>query len=267
MTPSLKSFLDVALSFKQGIYRFWGAEAAVSRLMCALGECRISESAGLDGPSSNVLQQLARIPYSSYDSLAYVTNVSHLVYATTLLDTFLSDTTLFLFLLIPQSMGKNQQVPLRTLIDASSRNAALSQAAMARSREIGYLPLSGRIQFLRDTFGLQIELSKDTEYALDHYSSTRNAAVHDQGIFELKLDENGSVVTRQKTCPLHPTNITGDDVHNAINAYEQVVLSVAKAVFTQVLKQQDHPAVQKLYKTNAADLSTDNRGSTDGSSA
>ena len=212
--------------------------------MCALAEFHRSARVGLDGPASGTLEHLARIPYSSYDSLSYVTDVSHLVYATTLLDTFLSDTTLFLFLLIPQSMGKGQQVPLRTLIDASSRNEALTHAALGRAREIGYLPFPGRIEFLRDTFGLEISISLDAVEVLNHYPSVRNTAVHDQGIFELRLDETGQVVSRQKTCPLHPTRVTGDDVHRAIRGYEKVMRAVAKAVFTQVLKQQDHPAVK-----------------------
>ncbi len=243
--PALKSYLDVAYSFTQGLLRIWGAEAAFARLMCALTEFRSSGRAGLDGPASAVLQHLDRIPYSSYDALAYVTNVSHLVYATTLLDTFLSDTTLFLFLLIPHSMGKNQQVPLSTVIQAASKNEALTQAALARSREIGYLPFSGRLQFLRETFGLSLDIDAEAAQALDHYPSVRNTAVHDQGVFKLLLDDNGIVTSKQKTCPLHPTKVTGDDVHKAIHAYETVVRTVAASVFKQVLKQADHPAVQQ----------------------
>jgi len=97
-----------------------------------------------------------RLSMGPCDSHTYVTDLSHLIYATSLLDTFLSETTLFLFLLHPLSMGKNQQVPLRMVIEASSRNETLTQAARARTREISYLPFLGRLQFLRDTFGLRL---------------------------------------------------------------------------------------------------------------
>lgn len=267
--PALETYLNVAYSFSQGLYRIWGAEAASARLMLALLEFHNSNKLGLDGPAARSLEHLARIPYSSYDSLAYVTNVSHLVYATTLLDTFLSDTTLFLFLLIPGSMGKNQQIPIRTLIDATSKNEALSRAAVSRSREISYLPFLGRVHFLRDSFGLHIHLDDDTVKALDHYPTIRNSAVHDQGIFELKLDDAGNVVSRQKACHLHPTQINGEDVHDAIKAYERAVRAIAESVFTQVLKQPGHPAVQDFLKrkSSVAERGPVETGTSDASNA
>jgi hypothetical protein len=241
--PELKTYLDVAWSSTEGLLRLWGAEAASSRLMCALTLFHASGRTGLEGPSAEILDHLARIPYSSYDALAYVTDVSHLVYATTLLDTFLSDTLLFLFLLNPQSMGKNSQVPLRTIIQATSRNEALTQAAVSKAREISYLPFPARIQFLTDTFGLKIELTPDAAEALNHYPSIRNTAVHDQGIYEIRLEENGQVTSKQKTCRRHPTRVGNDDVFKAIKGYEKVVGAVAQAVFFQVLKETSHPAV------------------------
>jgi len=259
LSPAAQSYLEVSSSYLQGLVRIWSAEAAYARLACALMEFYASGRPGLEGPAASVLQHFNKIQYSSYDSLAYVTNVSHLVYGTTLLDTFLSDTTLFLFLLIPQSMGKNQQVPLRKLIEASSRNEALTQAALARTREIGYLPFTARIQFLRDTFGLKIAINQDAFEALDHYSSIRNTAVHDQGIFELRLDNDGQVLSRQKTCPLHPTQVSGDDVFKAIKAFDSIARAVAYSVLTQVLKQQDHPIVKRFLRR--FDASPDTAGS------
>jgi hypothetical protein len=216
--------------------------------MLALVTFHTKDRPGVDGLAASVLEQLDRIPYSSYDALSYVTNVSHLVYATTLLDTFLSDTTLFLFLLNPQSMGNDQKVPLRTLIKARSRNEAITEAAVTRTREIGYLSFNGRLNFLRDRFGLNITLPVDVVDALEHYPSIRNTAVHDQGLYEFGLDDDGTISFRQKTCPLHPTTVTGQDVEKAIKVYELVAQAVAGTVFAQVLKQGDHPRVQTLLR-------------------
>ncbi|HEY2394279.1 MAG TPA: hypothetical protein VGK22_24125 [Candidatus Angelobacter sp.] len=257
ISPAVKTYLDIASSFIEGLYRLWGAEAASSRLMCALIQFHASGRKGLDGPLSEILDHLDRVPYSSYDALAYVTNVSHLVYATTLLDSFLTDTSLFLFLLNPQSMGKNSQVSLRTLIQSASRNEALTQAALNKAREISYLPFPARIQFFTDTFGLRIELTPDAVEALTHYPSIRNTAVHDQGIYEIRLEEDGHVTSRQKTCAKHPTHVSPDDVFKAIKAYEKVVGAVAQAVFFQVLKETGHPAVKHFiegsgYKSSEA---------------
>jgi hypothetical protein len=265
LKSTVNSYLDIAQSLAHGLFRIWGAEAASARLMCALTEFYVSDRIGLDGPGAAALQHLNRIPYSSYESLAYITDVSHLVYATTLLDTFLSDTTLFLLLLHPASIGKNYQIPLQTLLSTSSRNEAITQAGLTRTREIGYLPFPGRIQFLKDTFGLIFDLDANAGEILAYYPSVRNTAVHDQGIFELILDNHGQVTSRMKACPRRPTKINGEDVYKAIKGYENVCMSIAWAVFAQVLKEQDHPAVQQFFKKrNAAtdDLqpSTDSQG-------
>jgi hypothetical protein len=246
--PQVKGYLAVTESFLGGLVRIWRAEAAFARLMLALVRFHAEDRPGVDGPAATVLEHLDRIPYSSYDALSYVTNVSHLVYATTLLDTFLSDTTLFLFLLNPQAIGKDQQISLRTLINARSRNEAITEAAVTRMREIGYLSFNSRIDFLRKRFGLNITLPADVVDALHHYPSIRNTAVHDQGIYELGLHDDGTISSRQKTCPQHPTKITGKDVQKAIEAYERVAQSVAGTVFAQVLKQGDHPRVQSLLR-------------------
>lgn len=208
LSSATQSYLSVTVSFIDGLLRIWSAEAASARLICALTGFHASGRLGLDGPSAPVLVHLDRVPNSSYESLSYVKDVSHLVYATTLLDTFLSDTTMFLFLLFPGAMGKNHQVSLRTLIDASSRNEALTKAAAVRTREIGYLPFTGRIDFLRESFGLAITLDAETSNALAHYSTVRNTAVHDQGVFELRLDDSGHVQSRQKACRRHPTQVS-----------------------------------------------------------
>lgn len=244
--PTLKSYLCVAWCFLRGLLRLWEAEAASARLMCALLDFHVARPHSVDKGTGPVVRHLAQIPRSSYDAFVYVTNLSHLVYATTLLDTFLTDTTLFLFLLIPQSIGKNKQVPLQTLIEASSRNQAITQAAIARTREIGYLPFTGRIQFLRDTFGLEIAICAEIAEAIVHFPSVRNTTVHDQGIFTMRLSDDSQVICSQKACPRHPTPVSVDDLHMAIKAYEGVAHAIARSVFTQVLKQQEHPAVQDL---------------------
>ena len=92
-----------------------------------------------------------------------------------MLDTFLSDTTLFLFLLFPVAMGKNKQIPLKTIIDATSRNDAITRAAHSPTREISYLDFPARVQSLREMFGLILPLSPEVEDALAHFPTVRNS--------------------------------------------------------------------------------------------
>ncbi len=252
----LETYLNIAFSFSQGVVQIWGAQAACTRLMRALEGFHALAQPWNENPASAVLQQLARVPYNSIEPLSYVTKVSHLVYATTLFDTFLSETTQFLFLLRPHALGESQPVPLRALLDAASKGEAISQAAFARTRELGYLPFAERIQFLRETFGLEIALLADTAEGLAHYSSARHNAANDQEIFPFRLDERGNVVptkkvsrkvSRQDAARRRSTK----DVRRALDSYEQAARAVAGAVFTQILKQGDHPAVQLVLKGSA----------------
>lgn len=239
----------IVFSFFQGMLRFWRAEAAHARLMSALAcfNGHKKSSPPIDGnPYKHALEDLARIPYSSYSASVYVTNVSHLTYATTLLDTFLSDTTMFLYLVYPEAMGKKLQVPIQVLIDAHSRHEALTTATAKRVREIAFSSFVDRIQLLRDTFGLDPKMDSEATHALEHYPSIRNTAVHDQGIFELRLNESGHVVSRQKTCAQHPTKINGTDVQAAADAYKRIGEAIARAVAEKLFK--NNQKMKRLLK-------------------
>lgn len=260
----LETYLNIAFSFSREVVRIWGAEAASSRLLRALNGFQRLDEPILQGPASPVLQHLARIPYNAMESFIYVTNVSHLLYAATLFDTFLSETTQFLFLLLPRAMGEEQPVPLRALLDPASKHDAITQAAVARAHQIGELSFAERIQFLRQTHNLDIPLTAETAEGLARFCSVRdNPSAPDQGTFRLKLDDRGDAVlknpsrqkvSRQDAVPHHTTKIGCDDVRWAIDSYEQAARAVATAVFTQILKQNDHPAVQLVLKGSTARL-------------
>lgn len=224
-------------TFMEGQLRFWGAEAAHSRLSCAYLAFRESpKPSQFEGAYGTTIENLARIDSSSFSAFAYLTNVGHLIYATTLLDTFLSDTTMFLFLVFPESMGKKQQIPIQLLIDAKSRHEALNAATVRRTREVNFLSFAERIQFLRETFGFKITLHSKLLEALQHYPTVRNSAVHDQGIFCLHLNQQGRVVATQKTCPKHPTPVSDKDIRAAVEAYCEIQKIIARDVIMSVFK-------------------------------
>jgi hypothetical protein len=230
------------------LLRLYYSVGTHSHLMCALSDFKVMEAHSPAGITDlPVFRYLAQIRHWA-DAHAYVSEVSHLVYATTILDTFLSDTTVFLFLLFPSAMGKNQQVPLRTIIDSSSRNDALTKAAQSRARELSYLPFPARIQALRERFGLNVELSPAMDEALEYYPTVRNSAVHDQGLYEVRLDEAGQVECRQKTCPLHPTKLAPEDLSKAIDAYHDIGRRIARSIMCQILKQEANPSVSDFLK-------------------
>lgn len=243
----------ICSSFNIGYIRLLEALIASSRLTLAarltLDSCgpppQTDESRG-----ATILPIIENIGHEAFDSFRYIERVSHLVYAATLLDTFLLETTIFLFLLIPQSMGKSQQVSLKLLIEAESRSAALTQVAQIRAREVSFKSFLDRIAFLRETFGLNIQLAKTDEDMLIHYSAVRNSAIHDQGIFELGLDTDGRLQFQRKTCPRHPTQLTDDDPIDATNAFRRICDAIASCVFSEVLKCDHHKVLPTEGESN-----------------
>jgi hypothetical protein len=92
------------------------------------------------------------------------------------------------------------------------------------------------------------ELSCDT--TLEHYAGVRNVAVHDQGVFDPFLTDDGTVDVRQKTCALHPTLVRSSDIAPALAGYARIVAEMARSVVTQVLKaEQDDWGVRAIEAT------------------
>ncbi len=240
-------YSKILLSFGTGMLRFWGAEAATSRLSLAWMSFNFEKEMSIsDNPFRECLEQLAKIPKESFDSYTYIEDISHLVYATTLLDSFLYDTTLFLLLKFPRTMSVNRQVSFDTVLSAQSVFAVINETASKKAREVAFSTFIERLDYLNEKFGLEIKLDKDTKKALIHYPSIRNTAVHDQGVFALSLNDKGELTSSQKTCIKHPTRVSAEDVSSAVKCYGAVVKLVAEAIFFKVLKVEEHQSLSLL---------------------
>jgi hypothetical protein len=248
---TIATYKGLYIALTQGHVRLYNALIASSRLTlaCVLTFATEREKGSENAREARILPIIEGIGQETLDGFTYVERISHLIYATTLLDTFLLETTTFLFLMFPRAMGKSHQIPIKTLIESASLSSALTQAAHTRARDISFKTFEDRIQFLRDAFGLRVDLERRTQELLDHYTDIRNSAIHDQGIFELALDDSGNVKSKQKTCALHPTQLTDDDPMDAFKAYQKICNAVASAVFEQVLKCNDEDVLGLLRKT------------------
>lgn len=248
LEKAASAYGHVVATFDVGMFRFRSAEAAHARLLAALLSYRSLEGPvrQLPEPYQEVFTQLEKIPRSSYDALRYVTDLSLLVYATTLLDTFLLETTTFLLLLFPRSLGKTQQIPVSSLVSASSTSQLVSEAVSRKARELSFLPFVARVEYLRETFGLKYTLHDGDQTALAHFSSIRNAAVHDQGIYELALSDDGTIVCHTRRSAVRPTDISEHEVEAAVGSYRRVAGVIATAVMGQCLKAPNHPSLELL---------------------
>lgn len=234
ITKTIDTYQAVWLTFVTGYIRLYKASVAVNSASLILKRNpRLAE----DVKELDPLRGAVNDPLvEAFDGMRYVTNVSFLVYATALLDTFLTETTIFLFLLLPHSMGKSEQIPLKTLIESKSRSDALRKVALRRAKQISYRSFDERLQLLNKIFGLKLAFEDKVLDELRRCSEMRNRAVHDQGYFELKLDENGEISHKQRSCELHPIRIKDDDPFRAADVYDEISRQVARAVFVQVLK-------------------------------
>jgi hypothetical protein len=230
------SFYSIDMSFSLGMARIWDAKHSYKILMLNTLTIKDFSRSGIDETGSSVLDDIKIISEKSHETLEYVTNVSHLVYATSLLDTFLSDVTLFMFLLYPASMGINHKITLETLLNSSSRNDAITKIAEKRTREISYLPFVGRLEFLQKNLNLNIKIEPDILDSLAHYTLMRNVAVHDQRMCEIKLNDNGSIESQDKKESEYPIKITSEDTSKALDTYGIVGIEVSRVICTQVLK-------------------------------
>lgn len=235
---AIQTYRYVLSSFLRGLERLSVVQVAFSSTVIATLEAHGAEFAeaadatsNTDTPYARVTSPLRTITEEELQEFEYFHATSELVLATSLLDTFLSETTRFLFLLHPASIGKNSSITLDSLLRSTSKTQLIAEAAERRTRELAFLGFEARLEFLRDTFGMSVEIPQEAANALRIYSGVRNVLIHDQGFYEVLLTENGVVVSERT-----PHDVKHDDVNRAILAYRAVAYEVSLAVFTQVLR-------------------------------
>jgi hypothetical protein len=241
------TFTAILSAFHIGSLRLNEAELAALRLSVAVVKYHTSDEVKSERANyPKAVAQLDAIRPSSWDAFNYVSRLSHLVYATSLLDTFLTDTTQFLLMLFPSSIGKEFRISISDVIEKSSRSDILAAAASKKARELSYATFLERLTDLSRRFGLTINLGDADLEALRHFSTLRNVAVHDQGFLAFSLTDNGAVHCEQRVCSRHPTAVTIEDVRAAIHTYRRVVREVATAILRQVLKEPGHELANRM---------------------
>ncbi len=175
---TVHEFDSTVLSLTMGFIRLWRAQLAYTSTMIALDSLN-SKDATPDEQALKAAETLRGVSLEVIDSYSYIHTISELVYATTFLDSFLSDITKFLFLLHPHSIGDQHLISFGDVLSATSRVELINATATKRVREISFLPFIARIDFLRERFGLHISVDKETIELIGHFATVRNVLVHD----------------------------------------------------------------------------------------
>jgi len=244
----------IVATYLGGMMRIWAARASQLSLELALVHLNATTAGTQPMPTeyADVIQELRAIEFRDYDAWTYVGNFGQLIYATTLLDSFLSDTTRFMFLLLPASIGKAQGITVNDIVAAESTTDLLKRAIEKRAREVSFLGFLERIDFLAKQYGLEINLPDDARSSLEHYAGIRNVVIHDQGSIDLVRTPAGDMKGIRKACPVHPRRVSGAEIAGATRAYCRVASHVATAVVRDVLKEPLPESVKVLEERASA---------------
>lgn len=235
---SQQTYAVVVRAYLRGFGQVWSSRAGHLAHQLLVLDFRASSLPTALPPEGweSICSHLVGISRHEYDSFRYVGDFGHLVFATTLFDTFLTDTTRFILLLRPESIGKTQGITVADIIGAASKTELLRVAIDKRVRELSFKSFTDRIEFLAKTYGFEFEISEETTQELNHFSGVRNVLIHDQAFYELGLAEDGAVTHIARSCPSHPRPVTSEEIKGALWAYFRAARSISRAVFTHMLK-------------------------------
>ena len=160
--------------------------------MC-VDTCRNSKTPSKDSFFSGMINT----NHTEFAAFEYITTTSFLVYATALLDSFISDSTIFLYLLHPKAIDSKYEIPFESVLRTKSKNELIEHIIKEKTRKLSYSSFLDRIKNLEKTFGLKIYLEKEGALALEHHASIRNIMVHSQSICDIGLDIKGNIKINQ----------------------------------------------------------------------
>jgi hypothetical protein len=230
-------YAALVTSFILGLVRITQARGVQLSLEAAI----LRRGVGAMGPATDsdhgqVLGEPVPVPFREYDSFRYVGAFGHLIYATTLFDTFLTDTTRFMFLMFPGSIGKSQGATISDIVAAKSTTELLCGAVEKSVREVSYKSFLDRIAFLEQQFKMHVDVDAETHERIQYYSGVRNVLIHDQAFFDLSLGPTGEIEPAKRVSGTPLTPVSESDIEAALEAYDTVVRGLAHAVFRDVLK-------------------------------
>jgi hypothetical protein len=221
----------IAASLTTGLVRFGEGRLLFDQLVRMLVLVNTDASAS-DGRGLLTL----RSDYRSFDNWYYLSSAGLMVYSTTLLDTFLSDSATFLYTRYPKALGNDLKIPITEIVSAESKFSLINQGVEKRVRALGFETFATRLNSLDRVFGLKVTLNDKEQELLAECSEIRNAFIHDQSLFRIFLDETGGVKVQGKTCLRHPRPITREMGNAAIRLQAKICGSLYGGVIRGILK-------------------------------
>jgi hypothetical protein len=170
-----------------------------------------------------------------------ITTACYFVYATTIFDGFISDTSRFLFLRDLGQLGDDCRVPISLINRPAERSKFVNEEVSKKVRSLStHNSFRQRLEMLRTKFKMKFDTT-GFQPSLDRFSEVRNRFVHDSSLFGFVLDESNQNAVILKTDPADVTDVSYDDVLEAMDTYMAVILAVYCSVHKDVLGHASEP--------------------------
>jgi len=229
------AFEAIVNSFREGFVRHHLYARATHLLRGAYAAFNDALEAGVRWPAAQkVTYFLGNMTREDYEVCQYMAPLTQLVYANTLLDTLLTDVTTFLLMRYPRTLGKTTMLSFDDVISADSTEQLISSVVAKKVREVGALGLSGRLDYLRNSFGLRVDIPSAVADEARESVRLRNRVVHDQALGTLK--RAGAGVAFEIGSGRYPTPVSEEQLMSTSEAFSIIGYTVAESVARQVLK-------------------------------
>ncbi len=200
-----KEYQSLHVSIIERIYERKAADAALFRLLAAHAAFRIAELehslCACLGPKE-IFANHKRIKKKGPDTIDSEYSRDSLILSITLLDSFLTDATRFLFLLRPQALPKDRQVKVADVVRANDYARLVTSIVEKYVQEIAYRSIEDRIGELSDRFGIESEnIQRDLE-ALEPFIERRHTLIHTISQFQYDSAHGGTITVSKQERPV-----------------------------------------------------------------
>lgn len=238
-----EQFLALAQGIVDGFVGLLRYLAFIATAEIALAELSRAEYEQINWEKS------ARSPEDHFfdESRADFENLSRrlvLVHSITLVDAFISDITTLLVVTYPEVVAQDVEMKLSDLIALDSIDDAVNKLIKLKIRSISNGSIRKRVQFIRKSFGLHIEISEAKYRSLEKYIAIRNAAIHNWGPYEIAWTRCGPVLEGVFGSGTK-FNVTDEVPHEALSLLMRMAASVVDGTAT-AFSLGDDPRLRKI---------------------
>ena len=242
----IEGYTKLSYSVVRGIVRITSARIVANTTVISYLDLKRGLKEGkYDGLSDfRFVEALKKISVSELGRFDHVNTAGLLIYATAIFDTFLTDTTKFLYYLYPDKIAPNKPISWTKLISSDSKGSIINEVINKKCREISFWPFIRRIEYIIRQFGLNMEINDDTKKLLEKYSTLRNVILHDQSLADIQLDGNDKLIIENRIVKTDPTFVSSEDFTDAMKTF----LELIKVVYNSISKEKLKASRFKEYK-------------------